>query len=491
MSAFNPQEQEMKVPLDVGGTLGLRSTPVSQASTYDPSYSACSAEEFFQAVDAASIGDTATTEVVETPETIEKKGQKYPCSECKTLKYQSGVLILQVDASVDWQGEIFMKCFECTSGEGPWGGKSMWEGMDKEAAARKFKKESDKQWRKRRNCKAQESEDLATMVIDCGGEQSETQVKRMDGTKSQKRAAYFAVSLAKVQEDPKNAQKSREVCKKWARSFVVTLVVQIGADVDPQVGLDLINELQLNLSKEAEGHMPTVPSGKVVDHWQLSYLDKLTKNTDRIFICRKIECRMMCSNSKWISTDSSGGYQFRCPACATQYSAGASGWDLIGANYAITWLHAGQVKYVLTEWPSSAEENFFVQLTEYTAGFTTEDLQLTPQEISAKLDSQLTPAGRPWMREKFDLKPETMKWIDEINRASTKKKWDYSKLRDGWFGARYAADAPIMSYVATKHFIEMLALAWVKRKDSAMTVSDEEMQAMVRKAQLTTGQGSP
>ena len=80
----------------------------------------------------------------------------------------------------------------------------------------------------------------------------------------------------------------------------MTLVVQIAADVDAHVGLQLFSELQKSLAKEAEGDM-TVPSGKVVSHWELSYLDRLTKNTDRIFICRKRNCRMMCSNTCWIS----------------------------------------------------------------------------------------------------------------------------------------------------------------------------------------------
>ena len=76
------------------------------------------------------------------------------------------------------------------------------------------------------------------------------------------------------------------------------------------------------------------------------------------------------------------------------------------------------------------------------------------------------------MREKFELKPETIAYIDDFDTKSPREKCDYSRLRNGWWGTRYSEDDPIMSWSNAKHFL--LLSMYIERTNPQLIVERPE-----------------
>ena len=116
------------------------------------------------------------------------------------------------------------------------------------------------------------------------------------------------------------------------------------------MGYPLVDELQKDLAIKTESHMirPTrvvtaasSATGMEIDDLsheviRKRYIDNLTKGSHRVLICKWKDCQMMCSNICWISTETNGDYQCRCPGCGAQFRPNASGDHLVGATYALT-----------------------------------------------------------------------------------------------------------------------------------------------------------
>ena len=74
-----------------------------------------------------------------------------------------------------------------------------------------------------------------------------------------------------------------------------------------------------------------IPGGEIVkEHYQ--YLHRITQETSRFFLCRNTACsdwnggqgNFYGLNTDWINTEESGGGQYACPACGTQFRPGST-----------------------------------------------------------------------------------------------------------------------------------------------------------------------
>ncbi len=140
---------------------------------------------------------------------------------------------------------------------------------------------------------------------------------------------------------------------------------------------------------ESQGSAPIVqPSGQILTKDKahlLQWTTKFTKKTHRYFCCRQNSCRFFGLNIHWIDTVESGGWQFMCPCCMTQFRVGARGEHLTHAHY--VWVTEGPAgpQYFLAEWPASAEENFNSKMLEIAEKSITEEMRSMPREAVQEL----------------------------------------------------------------------------------------------------------
>ena len=151
----------------------------------------------------------------------------------------------------------------------------------------------------------------------------------------------------------------------------------------------------------------------------------------------------MCEN-----TIESGGWQFLCPCCATQFRAGASGDHLTPAHF--IWVMNGPAgpQYILAEWAASAEENFMVKVLEIANQSITEEMRnMKPHIVQNLLTLTMQKESR---RAYFSEIPFTKAAaVDAIKATRTKKKpWSYKRIEQRGncvSGAFYDPDTPVMS----------------------------------------------
>ena len=217
---------------------------------------------------------------------------------------------------------------------------------------------------------------------------------------------------------------------------------------------------------EATSGAIVTPGGELIKE-NYQYLHRIADNTMRFFLCRSIWCSEMNGgqgnfyglNTDWIHTEVTGGGQYACPACGSQFKAGSRATAVIPAHFAMVMTDTESV--MLSAWPAGAEENAIANFMEVMAEDEMKvDFEkyrgLSMDDLTAEIVSFVKRAAAPSNFALHKLTDKVRKHIHEQNSSRTKKHpWSYEHIKDGYNGAfvRVTKDTPIMTEEDTKKML--------------------------------------
>jgi hypothetical protein len=214
----------------------------------------------------------------------------------------------------------------------------------------------------------------------------------------------------------------------------------------------------------SEGLAPPVqPGGKILKGGQahlLQYTSKQTDKADRYFVCRHKDCRFFGENIHWASTVEAGGWQFACPICGRRFHRFRDNDNLIKAHFIQVLRLPTGTRYLLSEWPQSAEDNFFLRIQEAASKLITEEMRnMTTEDIQGKLclllEREVNARRTNLVEIPFPQKAKNA--IDALNISRTSKlPFSYKHIIErgsAVVGGYYDADTPILDHKDMTHYM--------------------------------------
>ena len=146
--------------------------------------------------------------------------------------------------------------------------------------------------------------------------------------------------------------QTKGTTKKEARKVVVSFLKAVVEDVEATVAAAnphlkqrycrvMVMYEKVKVA-EATSSAIVTPGGELIKE-NYQYLHRIANNTMRFFLCRSIWCSEMNGgqgnfyglNTDWIHTEVTGGGQYACPACGSQFKAGSRTTAVIPAHFAM------------------------------------------------------------------------------------------------------------------------------------------------------------
>ncbi len=431
-----------------------------------------------------------------------QKGFNFQCSECQIWLRASECLILQKRPGQDTWGTRYQKCFNCCQARGPWAeearaqGRSVpnpmftWDGVKDKAATPNTVEPLVGVPGDPIDVKNKKHFKTRCAAAMCKLRREKGEDLRSLDTKQGKRTKAFQDLMMECVNDPKRRHMAYEDGRSYALSEIKSMVIRMAVDLQSMAPKKLAEAATIfdhyvgEKEKEHEnlGYI-CQPQGKHLTAETVSYLHAITEKVSRFYVCRWKTCRFVGYNTSWISTDRSGGYQFRCPLCGEQFRANATGDHLVPAAFAFTAEMDGRVMYIFAEWPNSAEDDFFTKLTELTAGVDASTAAMSDEELHLEITRNVAAYQKSFMKECFTLSPQVVSRVEEINRNNHKKTWHMEHLQGGFQGTRYDFHerlTGVMSFDDAKRVVAMLNMAFAraKKKLADGTLDDQTKRLM-------------
>lgn len=179
-----------------------------------------------------------------------------------------------------------------------------------------------------------------------------------------------------------------------------------------------------------------------------------------------VGCHFFGPNTNWVKAK--GHHIFACPRCGERYRPGLKRTTLVDANFiwCIKDKSTGSSRFVLSQWPASAEETFFIQVMEQHADVDERFKEMEQTELMQYIHDQVHPASMDYTWSSMQLDPAIISKLDERSRWGSLK-WDYSHLTNGFTGSHYrwSESTTVLNFKQLKILIALVKLVDEKIRD--------------------------
>lgn len=357
-------------------------------------------------------------------------GRGHPCGQCGTPLFQSEALICLPDESLDWQGDLNLRCRWCWSEESP----------GRIVSAAEWRRWCKASWLQR----AVKSKGHFQRRVRCQGfQQAKEDIgQRHPGESLREYRMRLLAATVKVAGAIAAAFTSGPSEVKAARISALA---------------DWHSDWQLKAANP--DFVPEVRSVGLQDQ-EAQFLSEIAVGVHEFFLCRHKGCLFVCRNTDWAQTEPEGGH-YACPRCGQQYRPWkvqpgycptnkvllleqealerAQGiWAASGSSEAAAWATSGKGRCLVVPimWAETSTQTLVNRFKEIMTGMDEELEQMTPAQRLAYVIERVRARFLPAAFTRYYLDREAVTTWQHRNsmKPPPHPQWSWQHLLDGFYG---------------------------------------------------------